>query len=126
MTGLRARLKFMCNYCNHCFLRRKFLFSKYLNQHPFLSVDGKVWPGQKVFLEVKNVPLADVVDISSKERKRKDLSQYDLSKKIAIFPDGYRKNKSEPISARALKHVNHLASIRREDPNIICALLYLI
>lgn len=82
--------------------------------------------GQKVFLEVKNVPLADVVDISAKERKRKDLSQYDLSKKIAIFPDGYRKNKSEPISARALKHVNHLASIRREDPNIICALLYLI
>ena len=82
--------------------------------------------GKKVFLEVKNVPLADVVDMTAKERKKIDLSQYDLSKKIAIFPDGYRKNKNEPISKRALKHVNHLASIHKEDPNIICVLLFLI
>jgi len=91
--------------------------------------------GQKVYLEVKNVPLADVVNsslsthkfiVSSKERKKIDLSKYDLSKKIAILPDGYRKNKDEPVSVRALKHVNHLASIHKEDPNIICALLFLI
>ena len=82
--------------------------------------------GKKVYLEVKNVPLAHVVDVCAKEMKKLDLSLYDQTKKIAIFPDGYRKNKSEPISARALKHVNHLASIRRENPNIICALLYLI
>jgi len=82
--------------------------------------------GQKVYLEVKNVPLADVVDICAKERKKLDLSAYDTSKKIAIFPDGYRKNKDEPVSVRALKHVNHLASIHKEDSNIICALLFLI
>lgn len=82
--------------------------------------------GQKVYLEVKNVPLADVVDVSAKERKKMDLSSYDLSKKIAIFPDGYRKNKDEPVSVRALKHVNHLASIHKEDSNVICALLFLI
>jgi len=81
---------------------------------------------QKVFLEVKNVPLADVVDVCAKERKKMDLSAYDISKKIAIFPDGYRKDKKKPVSERALKHVNHLASIHKEDPNIICALLFLI
>jgi DNA-binding sugar fermentation-stimulating protein len=82
--------------------------------------------GQKVFLEVKNVPLADVVDVSLKERKKMDLSNYDMTKKIAIFPDGYRKNKDEPISVRALKHVNHLTSIHKENPDIICALVFLI
>lgn len=82
--------------------------------------------GQKVYLEVKNVPLADVVDLSAKERKKIDLSSYDNSKKIAIFPDGYRKNKSLPVSERALKHVNHLSLIHQENPDIICALLFLI
>ena len=81
---------------------------------------------QKVYLEVKNVPLADVVNVSLKERKKIDLSQYDTSKKIAIFPDGYRKNKNAPISERALKHVNHLAAIHKENPDIICVLLFLI
>ena len=82
--------------------------------------------GQKVYLEVKNVPLADVVDLSIKERKKVDLSSYDKSKKIAIFPDGYRKNKSEPVSERALKHINHLDMIHKENPDTICALLFLI
>ncbi len=82
--------------------------------------------GCRVYLEVKNVPLADVVDVSEKERKKLDLSQYDLSKKIAIFPDGYRKKKSEPVSERALKHVNHLRAIKEENPQVLCALLFLI
>jgi DNA-binding sugar fermentation-stimulating protein len=68
---------------------------------------------QKVYLEVKNVPLAD-------------LRSYDPYSKIAIFPDGYRKNKSEPVSERALKHVNHLAKIHKEDPSTLCVLLFLI
>jgi DNA-binding sugar fermentation-stimulating protein len=89
--------------------------------YTFLDENGK-----RVYLEVKNVPLADVVDVSAKDRKKLDLSHYDLSKKIAIFPDGYRKNKNEPISIRALKHVNHLASIHKDNLDIICALLFLI
>jgi len=72
--------------------------------------------GQKVYLEVKNVPLVHIeTEPISNEMK-----------KIAIFPDGYRKNKNEPISIRALKHVNHLSSIHKDNPNIICALLFLI
>ena len=51
---------------------------------------------------------------------------FDMMKKIAIFPDGYRKNKDATVSERALKHVNHLASIHKENPEIVCALLFLI
>jgi DNA-binding sugar fermentation-stimulating protein len=91
----------------------------------FLNEEGK-----RVYLEVKNVPLADVVDVSEKERKKLDLEHnmhlYDFTKKIAIFPDGYRKNKAEPVSPRALKHVNHLAKLRRENPDVLCALVFLI
>jgi sugar fermentation stimulation protein len=66
---------------------------------------------QKVYLEVKNVPLVNIDD---------------LTQKISIFPDGYRKNKEHTVSERALKHINHLTSIHKEDPNIICALIFLI
>lgn len=93
--------------------------------YTFLNEEGK-----RVYLEVKNVPLAYVVDITEKERKKLDLEHnmhlYDFNKKIAIFPDGYRKNKDEPVSPRALKHVNHLTKIHKEDPDIICALLFLV
>jgi DNA-binding sugar fermentation-stimulating protein len=70
--------------------------------------------------------LADFIDASEKERKKLDVSLYDISKKIAIFPDGYRKNKAEPVSPRALKHVNHLSKIHKENPDVLCALVFLI
>jgi DNA-binding sugar fermentation-stimulating protein len=86
--------------------------------------------GKRVYLEVKNVPLADFVDVTEKERKKLDIEHnmhlYDFNKKIAIFPDGYRKNKDEPVSPRALKHVNHLAKIHKENPDVLCALVFLI
>jgi DNA-binding sugar fermentation-stimulating protein len=91
----------------------------------FLNQEGK-----RVYLEVKNVPLADFVDVTEKERKKLDVEHnmhlYDFNKKIAIFPDGYRKNKAEPVSPRALKHVNHLAKIHKENPDVLCALVFLI
>jgi DNA-binding sugar fermentation-stimulating protein len=82
---------------------------------------------KEVFLEVKNVPLADVVDVTAKERKKMDLTKYNNNEKIAIFPDGYRKNTNVPISERAVKHTNHLQKLYEEDPeNRICAILFLI
>lgn len=96
-------------------------FDKSRFDYTFICKNGK-----KVYCEVKNVPLADYVDVTAKERKKMDLSQYDFNKKIAIFPDGYRKNKSEPVSERALKHVNHLAHIHKNNPEIETVLLFLI
>ncbi len=83
--------------------------------------------GKEVFLEVKNVPLADVVDVSAKERKKMDLTKYNKNEKIAIFPDGYRKNANAPVSERAIKHTNHLQKLYEENPeNRICAIVFLI
>jgi DNA-binding sugar fermentation-stimulating protein len=64
-------------------------------------------------LEVKNVPLADYEDVTSKERKKMVFNDRDINSKVAYFPDGYRKKSTDPVSPRALKHINELALIKR-------------
>ena len=66
-------------------------------------------------LEVKNVPLADYVDCSKKEKKKiiDKLDKSDINKKIAYFPDGYRKSSNDIVSPRALKHINELCEIKK-------------
>ena len=46
-------------------------------------------------LEVKNVPLADYIDASAKDKKNLDFSNKKINDKIAYFPDGYRKKKND-------------------------------
>tara|TARA_Y100001980_G_C14555990_1_gene345963 strand:+ start:4080 stop:4844 length:765 start_codon:yes stop_codon:yes gene_type:complete len=58
-------------------------------------------------LEVKSVPLK-------------------CDKKTAYFPDGYRKKKGDPISPRALKHINELKAIKQKTPDIRCVLCFII
>lgn len=70
--------------------------------------------GRPFLLEVKCVPLADYEDIESKERKKRnydDLTVWNPMEKVAYFPDGYRKKKTDVISPRALKHVQELEAI---------------
>lgn len=88
----------------------------------FSGVDSNNIP---FLMEVKNVPLADYEDIDSKERKKKCYDNCDVNSKIAYFPDGYRKKKSEPVSPRALKHINELTLIRKES-NTRCIMCYVI
>ena len=44
--------------------------------------------GIPFIMEVKNVPLADYEDITSKERKHKCYDNIDINNKVAYFPDG--------------------------------------
>jgi DNA-binding sugar fermentation-stimulating protein len=75
--------------------------------------------GQKFILEVKHVPLADYYDCLPKEKKKKpSTSQIPAHQKIAYFPDGFRKKLSDPVSPRALKHINELREIKQENPEI--------
>lgn len=69
--------------------------------------------GCPFLLEIKNVPLADYEDITAKERKNKDYSDRLFNSKVAYFPDGYRKNSKDPVSPRALKHIEELTTIRK-------------
>ena len=77
--------------------------------------------------EVKTVPLAYYVDVAKKEyKKHTDLIEKTfINDKISYFPDGYRKNVNEPVSPRALKHIQELEKIHTET-NIICTLLYIV
>ena len=84
---------------------------RYLNSRfDFAGVDNN---GKKFFMEVKNVPLADYVDVPKKERKLyKDIDKtMEYSDKIAYFPDGYRKNSTTVVSERALKHICELEEV---------------
>lgn len=77
-------------------------------------------------LEVKNVPLADYVDMEEKEKKKMNFDNYEWNDKISYFPDGYRKKKGDVVSERALKHINELREIKEKEPRIRCILLFVI
>ena len=81
--------------------------------------------GIPFLMEVKNVPLADYEDITAKERKKMSFDDRDINSKVAYFPDGYRKKTTDPVSPRALKHINELALIKRMSKTR-CIMCYVI
>ena len=72
--------------------------------------------GKPFILEIKNVPLADYVDVPKKERKnyQHEIVNKRFDEKIADFPDGYRKNSTDVVSPRALKHIQELEEIAKK------------
>jgi DNA-binding sugar fermentation-stimulating protein len=81
--------------------------------------------GIPFIMEVKNVPLADYEDVTSKDRKKLCFVDRDINSKVAYFPDGYRKKSTDPVSPRALKHINELALIKRMSKTR-CIMCYVI
>ena len=81
--------------------------------------------GIPFILEVKNVPLADYEDLAAKDRKKMCFDNRNINSKVSYFPDGYRKKSTEPISPRALKHINELALIKRMSKTR-CIMCYVI
>jgi DNA-binding sugar fermentation-stimulating protein len=100
-----------------------YISGKVDSRFDFTGVDQN---GIPFIMEIKNVPLADYEDVCSKDRKLLDFTGRDFSSKVAYFPDGYRKKSTDPISPRALKHVQELTWIKREDPRIRCILCFVI
>ena len=86
-------------------------------------------------MEIKNVPIAYYEETpyiknkkSKKEEKFKkeiDYSTRSFDSKVAYFPDGYRKKSTDPVSPRALKHINELALIKRMSKTR-CIMCYVI
>jgi DNA-binding sugar fermentation-stimulating protein len=83
--------------------------------------------GIPFIMEVKNVPLADFEDITAVERKKRNYppEQFDFNSKVAYFPDGYRKKTTDPVSPRALKHIQELTLIKKESKTR-CIMCYVI
>lgn len=96
----------------------------YMNSRfDFSGVDEN---NQRFIMEIKNVPLADYVDCEKKHRTEY-ISKCSFENKIAYFPDGYRKKSSDPISPRALKHIQELEKIVVDrEQNIRCILCFVI
>ena len=85
----------------------------YLNSRfDFAGIDEN---GREFVMEIKSVPLADYVDAPKKEKKKllENLPEEKkkFHNKIAYFPDGYRKNNTDLVSPRALKHIQELQEI---------------
>ena len=82
--------------------------------------------GVPFIMEVKNVPLADYEDCDKKERTKMDFSNRNFNEKVAYFPDGYRKTTYDPVSPRALKHIQELTYLKKEEPKFRCIMCYVI
>jgi len=97
----------------------------YMNSRfDFAGVDANDTP---FIMEVKNVPLADYVDVPKTERaKYKGIERRRCyNEKIAYFPDGYRKNSTDVVSPRALKHIQELETIKTTT-NHRCILCFVV
>jgi sugar fermentation stimulation protein A len=90
----------------------------------FIGLDENRRP---FILEIKNVPLADYVDVPKKDRKKykDEIKNKNFHDKIAYFPDGYRKNNTDVVSPRALKHIQELEKIAKtsETRAILCFII---
>jgi DNA-binding sugar fermentation-stimulating protein len=105
------------NSLNNNFITGLQNIKSYKREHSFknsrFDFHGFDEDGKEFFMEVKSVPLA-------KNDKR-------VEKKMAYFPDGYRKSKKDTISPRALKHITELEEIKLENPdNVRCILCFVI
>ena len=74
-------------------------------------------------VECKAVPLGDTEDFETSVRKKRGYAQdMDCTSKVALFPDGFRKKATDPVSPRALKHVQALQ--RLAEAGVQCMLLF--
>ena len=99
---------------------KKFMNSRF----DFYAIDKD---NKEYIFEIKTVPLAYYVDVPKKEYKKHIdyIESCEINEKISYFPDGYRKNANEPVSPRALKHIEELEKICVET-NINCNLVYIV
>ena len=106
--------------------KREFTIGK--SRFDFCGLDKD---GRPFLMEVKNVPLADYVDMYEKDKKKLLKEQPNVfdncmyNDKIAYFPDGYRKKQTDTVSPRALKHVQELEQIKKTSVTrcILCFII---
>ena len=99
----------------------------YMNSRfDFAGIDSN---GKEFIMEIKAVPQADYYDVDKKSRKnyKDEIIKKDFHEKIAYFPDGFRKSssKNEPISVRALKHIQELEILAKVQKirTILCFII---
>jgi DNA-binding sugar fermentation-stimulating protein len=82
--------------------------------------------GKKYYLEIKTVPIGFYNNHENRKECMVCQEGQNYNDKVAIFPDGYRKSKNEPMSPRALKHIDELVTIREKEPNTEIYMVYVV
>ena len=69
--------------------------------------------GKKIYVEVKTAMISLVTAVPRSERR-------------AIFPEGFRKKATDPVSPRAVKHAQTLASLVNNEDTEACILMFMV
>ena len=78
--------------------------------------------GKECYMEIKSAPLGSINLMDNKYKCC--VGKDNADKRISFFPDGYRKKKGDPVSPRALKHIQHLTKL--VDEGYDCSLIFVI
>lgn len=84
-----------------------------VDDHTRLDYVGVGCDGKKVYVEIKTAMVSLETSVGRKERR-------------AVFPEGYRKNKGEPVSPRAIKHAETLGSLCSLQDTAASILVFLV
>lgn len=82
-----------------------------VNEHTRLDYVGTLPNGKKVYVEVKNAMVSNMIATPRIDRR-------------ALFPDGFRKKKDEPVSERAVKHAQTLSELAQRPDTEAAILLF--
>ena len=83
-----------------------------INEHTRLDFVGTTPEGKKIYVEVKNAMIS--------------LCAHPRASRRAIFPEGYRKCKTDTVSPRAVKHAETLAELAALPDTEAAYLLYIV
>jgi DNA-binding sugar fermentation-stimulating protein len=86
----------------------------FVDEHTRLDFVGTDGDGRKIYVEVKNAMISHEVESKPRAIRR------------AIFPEGFRKKKDDPVSPRAVKHAQVLAALAANPTTRAAVLLYVI
>ena len=82
-----------------------------VNEGTRIDYVGTKADGKKIYVEIKNAMVSREHSVCRTDRR-------------AIFPDGYRKSKTDTISPRAVKHAHMLRELLARDTTDSCYLIY--
>lgn len=86
----------------------------FVDDHTRLDYVGAAPDGRKVYVEVKNAMISHETATKPRATRR------------AIFPEGFRKKKTDPVSPRAVKHALTLAQLATRSDTLAAILLFVI
>ena len=84
-----------------------------VDTHTRIDYVGLCPSGKKIYVEVKTAMISTQCHVCRHTRR-------------AVFPEGYRKKKTDTISPRAVKHAKTLAELMKREDTEMCMLLFVV